>query len=122
MKPGAEAAQVAKLYPNVKQDYHRWMEHSPVRCQLGFWQAVNTPDKRTIINLITQQKYGPVEEGPYVSYPAIKKGLTSIMVAYPDKILALPKIGAGLAGGNWTIIEKIINDVVKDRTIHVYYL
>jgi O-acetyl-ADP-ribose deacetylase (regulator of RNase III) len=31
--------------------------------------------------------------------------------------LHIPKIGAGLAGGNWDLIETIINDVYKGDVI-----
>jgi hypothetical protein len=29
--------------------------------------------------------------------------------------LAIPKIGCGLAGGNWTFMEQLINDTVTDK-------
>lgn len=34
----------------------------------------------------------------------------------------MPKIGAGLAGGNWEIIEKIINEESIGTEIRVYIL
>lgn len=32
----------------------------------------------------------------------------------------MPKIGAGLAGGNWDIIEQIINEEIGDVEVRVY--
>lgn len=34
----------------------------------------------------------------------------------------MPRIGCGLAGGDWSIVEKILNNVFDDRTIYVYDL
>jgi len=31
----------------------------------------------------------------------------------------MPRIGCGLAGGDWSIIEKIINKVLIDKKINV---
>jgi hypothetical protein len=36
--------------------------------------------------------------------------------------VGIPFIGCGLAGGDWRIVEKIINEIFKNRTIYVYYL
>jgi O-acetyl-ADP-ribose deacetylase (regulator of RNase III) len=36
--------------------------------------------------------------------------------------IAAPKLGAGLAGGDWNVIEKILNEVFSDYDITVYYL
>jgi O-acetyl-ADP-ribose deacetylase (regulator of RNase III) len=41
--------------------------------------------------------------------------------SYPE--IAIPKIGAGLAGGNWEIISRIIDDATgDDLDVYVYYL
>lgn len=122
------AGQVAQKYPEVKQAYHAWYEsHIKIGyypemnlgpCSPGEWQPITTHDGRTIINLISQRNYGPLEEGPYVSYQAIKKGFESILKQY--NTIAMPKIGAGLAGGNWDIIEKIINKVSGQQEVRVY--
>lgn len=42
---------------------------------------------------------------------------------FKGEILAIPKIGCGLAGGNWTFMEQLINDTVGDKLeIWVYEL
>lgn len=114
------AFQVAKLYPEVKKSYHDWYEKNN-GLKLGEWKAVKTHDGKTVINLVTQQSYGKPEEGPYVSYPAIRDGVTSILDSYSG-IISMPCIGAGLAGGNWEIIESILEKVSKDREIRIYVL
>ena len=41
---------------------------------------------------------------------------------FKGKVICIPKIGAGLAGGDFKKIKKIINEVTPDVEIDVYYL
>ena len=60
-------------------------------------------------------------------YKAIEKAIRAIcvdIVIHDDilvKNLALPLIGAGLAGGDWDRIKNIINDVTKDFPITIVH-
>jgi O-acetyl-ADP-ribose deacetylase (regulator of RNase III) len=36
--------------------------------------------------------------------------------------IAIPKIGAGLAGGEWSVIEQILVKVFVDYDVTVYYI
>ena len=46
----------------------------------------------------------------------LRKCFQNIYITYNNKNLRIgyPKIGAGLAGGDWTIISKIIDEELKD--------
>lgn len=61
----------------------------------------------TIVNAYTQFRYG---YGVHVDYDAIKKVFTLIARDFHGKIIGYPKIGAGLAGGDWDKIKRIIDD------------
>ena len=67
--------------------------------------------KFTIVNAYTQYYYGG--SGVKVDYEAIKNIFIKIKKNYSGKRIAYPLIGAGLAGGNWSKIEKIINKQLK---------
>jgi O-acetyl-ADP-ribose deacetylase (regulator of RNase III) len=72
-----------------------------------------------IVNLYTQ--YAP--SGPKFSpfnYMAFEIGLKKILQDFDGKTIAMPCIGAGLAGGNWYVIEDIINRVSGERIVYVY--
>jgi O-acetyl-ADP-ribose deacetylase (regulator of RNase III) len=70
-----------------------------------------TEDKLYIISAITQQYYGRNSETKYMSYDAIDKcfGTICAYAHYKNLPIHIPKIGAGLGGGNWNVIEKIID-------------
>lgn len=45
-----------------------------------------------------------------------------IKVDFEDKLIAFPKIGAGLAHGDWDVIKNIINEVFPMKEVKVYVL
>ena len=87
------------------------------RNKLGLYTYYDSGDK-TIINLYSQYRYSRIEM--VVEYDAIREGMTLINKNFPDKTISMPKIGAGFAGGDWNIIEGIINEVFGDREVFVY--
>lgn len=82
-------------------------------------------DKCAVWALFTQEYYG-YNEKRYVNYCAVARCfyfLEYYYRLYPLKhILGIPKIGAGLGGGDWNIIEQIINDAAPSLDIWVYVL
>lgn len=78
----------------------------------------------TVINLYSQYKYGHTEV--YADYDAIRKGLETIEFVYRGASFAMPRIGAGLARGDWATIKKIIEEVFtgykKNESVRIYYL
>lgn len=60
-----------------------------------------------IVNAYTQFNWEG--EGKKVNYPAIEKAFTDIKKQFSGKRIGYPLIGAGLGGGNWKVISKIID-------------
>lgn len=115
------AKSVAVDYPQVKEGYlHR---HNTRGWKLGEVQLINVGDGsgRVFANCTTQDKYGRPDQGPYVSYPAVREVIRQLVISFPQGF-AMPKIGAGLAGGNWDIIEQIIEEETKDIEVRVYVI
>lgn len=65
-----------------------------------------------IVNAYTQYKFGRAGQ-KYVEYAAIKR-VCEAFAKGNSKIL-IPKIGAGLGGGDWAVIEKIFDHYLGDR-------
>lgn len=92
----------------------------------GLTMAIDTTSSpsRVIFNLYTQYSFSRSKVS--ADYSAIRRSLTA-MKKYVDRDFAdcklgLPKIGAGLAMGDWETIAAIIADVFYDRIVYVYYL
>jgi O-acetyl-ADP-ribose deacetylase (regulator of RNase III) len=111
---GVMGSGVAKIvherFPAVYAQYHDYCRKtSDPRNILGTWMAVQTY-RYTVINAITQEGFGPgVKQVSYDAVDNIFCDLNDIMNGQGIRGLALPKIGAGLGGGDWGVIERIIN-------------
>lgn len=78
-----------------------------------------TPEEPLIINLYTQHGYSTGRRR--LNYEALMLGMTALSKrVHPDWRVAMPKIGAGLAGGDWDIIELMINKAFGDREVEVW--
>ncbi len=84
--------------------------------KLGTYSIAHT-DYGLIINAYTQFNYTTKKVN--CDYDAIEKVFKNINIDFKNKIIGIPKIGAGLAGGNWNKILKIIEDNTPDVNIHV---
>lgn len=76
--------------------------------------------KPTVINLYGQfgfngRKHGQID----VDYDAIRSGLKLVKENFSGKFIGMPKIGSGLAGGSWPIIEKIIETELAGEYVTV---
>lgn len=71
----------------------------------------------TIVNAYTQ--YGINRDGSDLSYDALRQCFKNIKQLFSGKKIGYPKIGAGLAGGDWNIISKIIDEELngEDHTL-----
>lgn len=75
-----------------------------------------------VINAYTQFGYSSMSSEPDVDYDVIRTVMSAINENFPDESISMPRIGAGLGGGDWNEIFDIINSVFKARKINVYYL
>ncbi len=95
--------------------------------RLGQVQFVQVETELWVANMIAQHDLKRGRDGtPPIRYGAMEEGLLRVR-AFAKKMGAtvhMPRIGAGLAGGNWPEIEEIINKtlVAHDITTTVYEL
>ena len=87
---------------------------------LGEIQCVKINDNLSVVNMIAQRGVSWMNESPPIRYDALEKCLNQIEI----KEVHMPRIGCGLAGGNWNEIEKIIcrTLLAKGCTVYVYDL
>lgn len=118
---GVMGAGVAKIvrerFPQAYKEYMR-VYQTEGSLELGdvIWAESNG---KWIGNAITQQFYG----GAYrlVDYEAVANAMWEINKFCPGPV-AMPQIGAGLANGDWNVIEAIIESEMKTTQPVVYVL
>ncbi len=126
-KMGSGVAKVLfEKYPKVKRDYHDFTSNlykifPYSNGLLGKVGCSNFKESHEVFNCYTQDFYGYDGE-KYISYDAIYDCFKNI-ASRKIKEIAIPKIGCGLAGGNWEIVSRIIDDATgDDLDVYVYYL
>lgn len=115
------AAGVAKHYPKAK---HYFLDkYNDDGWKLGQVQFVPQWNYKVVANCATQDAYLP-RGVCHADYDAIENAMRTVK-QYAEAnhyTIAMPKIGAGLACGDWDKIESILNKVFNDMEVVVYYL
>ncbi len=80
------------------------------RNKLGYFSSTTISENgRNIIIVNGYTQFHHSGPPPLVDYDAVTNLLKRMKKEFSGKRIAYPKIGAGLAGGDWEIIEKIID-------------
>lgn len=95
------------------------------RTKLGTYTKGVEENGMTIINAYTQYKYTHTEVD--LDYEALEKVFNKICEDYTGPqypIIAMPKIGCGLAGGDWNTVSRILEYISEKhgKTFHIYEL
>ena len=123
------AALVKAKYPIAFEQYvadlemltkdEAYMGMSPLG-YVSFWSPTEliTADSLLIANCITQNLFGR-NGSKYVSYDAIHTCFTTLerIAVTTDMTINIPRIGAGLGGGDWNVIEAVITSVCKKSKV-----
>ena len=115
------AREIARRFPEVDRAQRLWYQEG--RQRLGAVQTVRTHSGLVIANLYAQDDWVHRPGWINTDYAALEHCLEALrdgMAA--EDVLGMPKIGAGLGGGDWNVIEQIIEQVFQDRTLYVYVL
>jgi O-acetyl-ADP-ribose deacetylase (regulator of RNase III) len=112
------AKAIREHYPAAYTAYRQ--HHVTTGLKLGdtIWVACGP---HTVINAVTQERYGS-DGKRYVDYEAIRTAMREINRRLKGKAVAMPLIGAGLGGGSWPEIAKIIEAELTDVQPVVYTL
>lgn len=110
------ALRIAKAWPEAECADLSTMKGD--KSKLGHWSEAHI--KRfdtnfTVINLYTQYRYGKSSESNF-DYRAFEKGLKGLAEHFSgtDTHFLYPLIGAGYGGGQWSLIEKIIEEELSE--------
>ncbi|MFA5312792.1 MAG: hypothetical protein WC375_05635 [Methanomassiliicoccales archaeon] len=124
---------ISKKWAKPEAEYRKWakegmyIDHGqPVDFILGSIQSVKVEPNIVVVNMIGQRDVKPNNKIPPVRYEAIRQCLSKVSELakkYSASVHA-PRFGAGLAGGEWTTIEKIIEETLckNDISITIYDL
>jgi O-acetyl-ADP-ribose deacetylase (regulator of RNase III) len=117
------AAYIRATYPAAFHEYRKAYENQK-GLTVGTVVFAEVEPDLWIANAITQQYYGRDKNVIYVDYSAIRSCF-SIVAGLAERTqlpIHFPKIGAGLANGDWNIIADLIDDELEglDYTLWIY--
>ena len=114
------AGSIYKKWPQVKQDYHNTYQKQGNVLYLGNYTFIPVKEDLSlyVVNMITQENFG-YDGSLYLSYAALevcfhnmfKQILRDPALRVVDRVVHVPKIGCGLAGGEWDKVERILSKV-----------
>jgi len=116
------ALAIRNTFPLAYQSYLKWKERVGNSLQIGNVQFVTVDPDLTIANGITQEFYGR-DGRRYVSYLAIDCVFSEVkrwMSINAVQELHMPKIGSGLGGGDWNVIETNLLETFAGTNIEIY--
>lgn len=87
---------------------------------LGNVSTYKTPGGVIVVNCYTQfdftgRRYGKMD----ADYDAIRSCMKKIKIMFPNSKIGLPLIGCGLAGGDWNVVSKIVQEELSDMDVTV---
>ena len=109
-------------HPSAYDDYASWKSENPKTTTLGAVHMVGVRgDNRFVVSLVAQKGYGK-SAGPRIQYGALDVALHDARDKLWDagvRIVQMPRIGTGQAGGNWRVIEGLIRERLVSAGIEV---
>ena len=113
---------ISKRWPEPEREYRNWYATRVVSFSLGMIQTVQVEPQLHVVNMIAQSGLRWTNKTqPPIRYDALETCLKQ--VANRAKALNasvhMPRIGCGLAGGKWNLIEPIIIETLCSNNIPV---
>lgn len=111
---------LSKKWSKPEKQYRQWYKSGEIFL-LGEVQFVPIESAITVANMIAQHDIQVLNGIPPIRYEAVRKGLKKVaaFAQQNNASVHMPRIGAGLAGGKWEIIEDIIRDELTTQNILV---
>lgn len=115
------AKQIATDYPEVKAADKANFKEKGAYGQLGTILPVSCHDGRVCVNMYSQFHYGKGKQTDYEAFEKCLRKLAWFAKGQPGKKVGFPYgIGCGLAGGDWSIVEKMLQEFSQKIPNDVY--
>lgn len=113
---------VSRRWPEPEREYRRWhRDRAGNDFGLGAVQLVSVRPDTWVANMIGQHGMKQGSAGPPIRYNAVERCLATLAghAARLGASVHMPRIGCGLAGGKWELIEPIVARTLSEHGIAV---
>jgi len=114
---------LSRRWPAAEQDYKHWHGSPPgyPPFKLGQVRCIEVEPNMWVANMIAQRGLRNARNPVPLQYDALKDCLHALVHVGADSV-HMPRIGCGLAGGEWSKVERIIEDELCGIPTYVYDL
>lgn len=113
---------ISRRWREPEQNYRKWhCDGAAVPFELGQVQFIPVSDDITVANLIGQHGIRSANSSSLVHYEAIRAGLQRVasQSLATAASVHMPRIGCGLAGGSWNVVEGIVREELAAKGVAV---
>lgn len=114
---GAFARALKERWPQAQEEFKEWAREN---LSLGRVHLAQVESDISVATIVAQKGYG-ASVRPRIRYAALRQALaeTSEIAQARGATVHMPRIGAGQAGGDWTIIKEMIDEELARRSVDV---
>jgi hypothetical protein len=114
------AAAVRREWKHVQDSFRNWVLDDRSRLTLGNVHLANATDDIDVFSMIAQRGWGESSRRR-IQYSALEKCLSSLAerAKAMHATIHMPLIGIGHGGGDWTIVEDMITQLVVNQGLEV---
>lgn len=116
---GAFARALRSRYPEAQEQFRTWAA-DPQRLKLGRSCIERLDGDVRIASMVAQHGYGPSAKAR-IRYGALEACLRAVAeaAASANATIHMPRIGVGQAGGQWSVVEELIDAELVQRGLKV---
>lgn len=108
-------------WPKVESEYRSWWRERYGKLNLGDIQEVQILSDLVVINMVAQRGVVGKDNPKPIDYNALQTCLSKAgdVISEFNASVHIPRIGCGLAGGDWEEVEKLVEAELLKRSIDV---
>lgn len=116
---------VKRKWPSSQEDFTKLVQAEKAQLTLGNVIEIQLEPNLLLASLVCQHGYGP-SPTPRIRYGAMERCLRRVSEIAHERNASvhMPRIGCGLAGGSWSVIGQIIDEILcgSDLKVFIYDL
>lgn len=111
---------ISKRWTEPEIEYKKWYRQRN-ELELGKVQFVQVESGIIVANMVAQHGTGQ-QNGPPIRYGALETCLRTVAERARKEGASVhgPRFGAGLSGGDWATIEKLVQENLNDLNVIIY--
>lgn len=117
---GGFARALREEYPRAQEDFRSWARADTNNLRLGAVHLTEVDTDLSVATMVAQRGYGPAKTAR-LRYDALRSALMTLASEARLRRAAvhMPRIGAGMAGGDWAIVAELIDSELVGRSVAV---